>query len=145
MECPRNSGQEPELFIAYAAESLPPATSRALERHMAVCAECRRTAEDQRRVWSALDSWEPEFISSDFDRRVYARIAAEDQRPVRHASWALRPALPVAAICAVVLAGYLLREPAVPQNPSPRVDMEQVERALDDIDMLNKMGVASQD
>lgn len=145
MECPRNSGQEPELFIAYAAESLPPATSRALERHMAVCAECRRTAEDQRRVWSALDSWEPEFISGDFDRKVYARIAAEGQRSVRHANWALRPALPIAAVCAVVLAGYLLREPAVPQNPSPRVDMEQVERALDDIDMLNKMGVASQD
>jgi hypothetical protein len=96
-------------------------------------------------VWSALDSWEPEFISGDFDRKVYARIAAEGQRSVRRANWALRPALPIAAACAVVLAGYLLREPAVPQNPSPRVDMEQVERALDDIDMLNKMGVASQD
>jgi hypothetical protein len=150
MECPIQSGQGPELFIAYAAQTLPPATSLALERHLSSCDECCRLAEAQKLVWSALDAWEPQHISSDFDRKLYARIAAEERRPWYYRiieNWSLRPAIPVAAACVVVLAGYLLRETPPTPNPEPRiavenrVDIEQLERALDDIDMLNQMGV----
>jgi anti-sigma factor RsiW len=145
MECPTKSGKGPELFIAYAAQTLPPATLAALERHCGECAECREAAEAQRRVWAALDAFEPEYISSSFDRKLYARIAEEDQRRGIH--WSPRPAIPVAAACAFVLAGYLFRTPSAPPPPDPRaavesrVDIEQVERALDDIDMLQQMGV----
>ena len=151
MECPTKSGQGSELFLAHAAQTLPAATSTALERHLSVCPECRRTADEQKLVWSALDSWEPQYISNDFDRKLYARIAAEEQQPwhrrILKMNWPFRPAIPIAAACAVVLAGYLFNQPGTPANPEPRiaienrVDMEQVERALDDIEMLNQMGV----
>jgi hypothetical protein len=110
------------------------------------CRECRESAAAQQAVWSALDSWEPERISTSFDEAVYARIAAEGTQPLTR--WPLRQAVPVAAACVAVLAGYLLREPAQQPVREPavavenRVDMEQVERALDDIDMLRQMGVA---
>ena len=151
MECPTKSGEGPELFIAYAAQTLSAKTEAALERHCKVCTACRECAAAQKLLWSALDAWEPERISAGFDGQLYARIAAEDQRlwPRRIASgdWSLRPAIPVAAACAVLLAGYFLRAPVAEPSPQPRVtvdnrvDMEQVERALDDIDMLHQMGV----
>lgn len=155
MECPTKTGQGPDLFLAYVAGNLPSAARLALERHFRVCPGCRGLVEAQQQVWSALDSWEPQHISTDFNRKLYARIAAEDARPwyrrVRSLNWSLRPALPVAAACAVVFAGYLLREPLTAPDTSPRIavehriDMEQVERALDDIEMLKQMGVGTPD
>jgi hypothetical protein len=99
----------------------------------------------QQRVWSELDAWQPGKISADFDRDLYARITAEDRRRTR---LPLRSVIPVAAACAALLAGYLLRPPSTPRRHTEpavaienRIDMEQVERALDDIDMLRQMGV----
>jgi anti-sigma factor RsiW len=151
MECPTKSGEGPELFITYAAGALPPPTEAALERHLMACPECRRVADAQKLVWATLDSWEPQYISTDFDRKLYARIAAEERKPwyhrLPHLNGSFRPTVAVAAACAIVLTGYLLREPSTESSPEPRaaienrVDIEQVERALDDIDMLNAMGV----
>lgn len=162
MNCPIRTGRGAEAFIAYGAGTLPPDARASLEVHMQGCADCRRMAEAQTSVWSALDVLEPAatfpgFDQQRFDQKLYARIAADDQRPwYRRAfdfnlNWSLRPAMPVAAACTAVIAAFLLRAPLVDHTPvaipssaiaSKSVDLEQVERALDDIDMLKQLGVA---
>ena len=161
MQCPVKSSEGVEVFMGYGARILPPGTEAALERHMLTCDDCRRMADAQRSVWSALDAWEPLPVSPDFNEKLYARLAAESRRPWYrsafhglfnsgwfnfHGTWSFRPAMPVGAACATLIAAFLLRGPVPDRKPDfsaqqNRVDLEQVERALDDIDMLKQLGV----
>jgi hypothetical protein len=56
----------------------------------------------------------------------------------------LRALLPVAA-CAAIAALLLLRQPgSIPAPaPQPALQIEQVQHALDDMDVLNQLGVAA--
>ena len=155
MNCPLKTGEGTEVFVSYSARTLPAETEEALREHLKTCPDCRRTAEAQCAVWSALDAWRPAAVSSNFDEKLYARIAAEEQkrgwRRVLDNSlsmdWSWKPAMPVAAACAALLAAFLLKSPAPQPQPQvsvqPKVDIEQVERALDDIDMLKQLGLAA--
>jgi hypothetical protein len=55
----------------------------------------------------------------------------------------LRPALPLAAVFVLVMAGVLVRAPeqleVEPQARMDLVEIEQVERALEDLDMLKQL------
>ena len=149
--CPLENEKAAELILAYGAQTLDPDQSAAFDRHMLLCTSCREAAAAQRGVWSALDAWQPDPISSNFDENLYRRILTEERRPwwqrLFRANWSLRPAMPVAAACGVLMAVFLLRSPdpvpAPPSSTQPKVRIEQVERALDDIDMLEKLGVES--
>ena len=60
-------------------------------------------------------------------------------------SW--RPAVPVGVACAALVAAFLLKNPTLlpemqPQ-PQPKIEIEQVEHALDDMDMLKQLGLES--
>ena len=151
MQCPFENGNGAELIVAYGARTLAPAEEAAFENHMSSCARCREMAAAQRVVWSALDEWTPEPISANFDERLYQRIAAEEQgswwQRLLHANWSWRPAVPVAAACAVMIAVFLIERPAhtslTKSQSQPEVRIEQVQRALDDIEMLKQLGVAS--
>jgi hypothetical protein len=60
-------------------------------------------------------------------------------------SWSWRPLIPVAAACTVLLFAFLLKEEdhAIapgPGQPPVRIE-QQVEHALDDMDMLKQIGV----
>jgi hypothetical protein len=146
-----------DLLVAYSAGRLAPRVEYAVRAHLAECADCRMVASAQAEVWSVLDSWEPLPVSADFNRKVYARIAQEDQsqwwirasRAVSRFDWSLRPAMPVAAACAALLVAFLLNSPFVhdgqPKSAvvESRVDIEKLERALDDIDMLKQVGVVT--
>jgi anti-sigma-K factor RskA len=149
MQCPVDY----EMVVSYAAGALSAAEEAALDQHLETCAECRRVVDAQRAVWSALDAWTPAPVSPDFDQKLYRRIAAEEQAGWRTrilrtwpgAHWSWRPAMPLGAACAALIAVFLLQQPA-PQHASPvqstqKVDIEQVERALDDLDMLKQLGV----
>lgn len=148
-ECPIEDGKGAELILAYAARTLDPQMELAFEEHMRICEDCRRMAAAQREVWSALDSWTPAPVSQDFDEKLFRRIAEEEQstwwRRLWGASWSWRPAMPVAAACAVLAAIVLLRNPAPSPAPvvpvQPKVQIEQVEHALDDMDLLRNIGV----
>lgn len=152
MDCPlehRNS----ELLVAYAAGELDVESARALERHLDGCAACDSLAAEQAAVWKALDAWEAPPVSLDFDQRLDRRVRAE----VRFSWWErlwrpLRPvpiwqALPLAAAaCMLLIGGLILRfpgkvGPAAPRAETVRVD--QVERTLDDLELLRQFGVAS--
>jgi anti-sigma factor RsiW len=149
--CPYENGNGAEVILAYGARTLPPDEAAAFERHLPVCASCRELAAAQQAVWSALDAWKPEPISSNFDEKLYQRILTEEQSPwwqrLFRANWSLRPAMPVAAACGVLIAAFLLRNPqptlAPPSGSQPNIRIEQVERALDDIDMLKQLAVES--
>lgn len=149
MDCPQMAGDGIELIIAYAARTLDPETESALERHLEICPSCREMAARQKTVWSALDELAPQPVSSNFNEKLYQRIAQEKQsgwwRRWARLQWSWGPAIPVAAACAVLFAAFLLKDsatnPALETPLQPKVQIEQVERALDDMDMLKQVGV----
>src|SRR5262249_27811311 len=113
---------------------------------------CREFRDGQRALWEALDQWEARPISPDFDRRLYRKIEEQEQL----AWWSrafrslrpmfVRPTLPLAATaCLVLVAGFLIDGPAR-VNPVAdsqiRGEVEQVERTLDDLDMLRQFNLA---
>ena len=83
MNCPIETKDNAELLLAYCARKLDPETQTILERHVAVCPACREFQAGQQAVWQALDAWEAMPVSTDFDRRLYRRIEADQA----HASW----------------------------------------------------------
>ena len=145
MNCPMEARQGSELLLEYTAGRLEAGAATALEAHLESCARCREFARRQRTVWQALEAWEAEPGSMDFDRRLFARI---QQAP---ASWwarltgqVMHHAVPVAAAAGImILAGLALQRPAVmpvePPQGSAQVETlgpEQVQSALDDMEML---------
>ena len=158
MRCPIETEENAEILLAYCARRLDPETNAALERHMAVCPSCRSFRDGQRSVWAALDSWEAEPISPDFDRKLYQRIEREGG-----ASWwqrlaspfqpmLIRQGLPLAAAaCLLVMAGMIVQRPQEPVAAmhtvvrAETVPAEQVERTLDDIELLRDFTAATRE
>jgi anti-sigma factor RsiW len=174
MQCPIQK-ENAEVLLDYCARKLNPETTALLNRHMESCAECRAFAAAQMSVWEALDAWEPEPVSAAFDRKLYARIEEREaqkgwlghmwgriSQPAMFTPFGWRPAMPIAAACLTLVAAFVL---SVPGDKSAReiyvdntrdngrvevVDVEQVERTLDDIEMLKQLnppvkGVAASD
>ncbi len=149
MECPQKSGHGSALFLSYTAGTLEPAKQIELERHLPICEACRKTAADQKAVWDDLDAWRPAAISEDFNARLYRRISEEDAAPawrkLLRLPWGslVRPAVPIAAACAALAVAFLVKDPLMRHNsPSTlpqKISIEQVERALDDMDMLKQL------
>jgi anti-sigma factor RsiW len=148
MQCPQTNG-DAELIIAYAARTLDRDTEIAFERHLQSCGTCRRLAAQQSAVWSALDELRPVPVSGNFDVRLQQRIVQEQQmgwwRRLLRADWSWGPAMPVAAAGAVLIVAFLVKDsgPSAPpqQQVQPQLQIEQVESALDDMDMLKQVGV----
>jgi len=149
-DCPLTNGNSAELIVGYGARTLAPEMEMAFERHLLTCEACRELASAQRELWSALDAWTPVPVSANFDEKLYQRIRMEEQgkwwQRLLWANWSWRPAMPVAAACAALIAAFVLKSPTpgpVPELTQPKVQIQQVERALDDIDMLDKLGFAN--
>jgi anti-sigma factor RsiW len=137
--------QGSELLLEYTAGRLEPQAVAALEAHIESCPRCREFAQSQEVVWQALEAWEVEPVSMDFDRRLFARI--ENTPPswwTRLTGQVMHHAVPVAAAAGVmILAGLMLERPSVmpvePPRESAQVETlgpEQVQSALDDMEML---------
>ncbi len=154
--CPTKNNANTELLLAYCAGRLRGAAALELERHIAGCHDCAEFRNAQSSVWNALDAWEAPAASPDFNRRLYARIAAAETAPW-YTRWLeslrpvfARPAFPLAAVAVVVVAGFVIDHPSFISSPhaakptavnvsgvTPR-EAEQVERTLDDLDMLRQ-------
>jgi len=155
MDCPIKMRQNWEWLLDYAAGRLDRERAALVARHLDGCPDCARFVEGQRMVWNALSQWEAEPLSADFDRRLYRAI--DRARPV---SWLdrvfaplqplWRPAVPLAAACVLIVAGLLLHAPqavmrSVDSRPrAEKVEVEQVERTLDDIEMLRELPLTPQ-
>jgi hypothetical protein len=155
MRCPIETQENAELLLSYSARRLNPDSTAILEAHMELCPACREFRDGQRALWEALDQWEARPASPDFDRRLYRKIEEHEQQ----GWWArvfgsmrpmmLRPALPLAAMaCLVLVAGFIIDEPGKMLVPSAEVpqavhEVEQVERTLDDLEMLRQFNLVA--
>jgi anti-sigma factor RsiW len=152
MTCLQNDPQGAEILMDYCAGMLDAASTAQWEAHFQNCAACNQAAEAQRKVWQALDEWKPEEVSLDFDQRLYARITTESRERWWRPSLR-KPLIPAIAAAAMLILALLPHAPKTrvpPPNPTPqvvvagqRIDLRQVEQALDDMDMLTPMGQSS--
>jgi hypothetical protein len=150
MECPINK-KGAEIVIDYCAGALDERVNADFEKHLIDCVPCSRLVDAQREVWETLDHWTPPQVSQNFDAKLYAKIAQENSSPawlrairrffqpaVPIAAW--KPAVSLAAACAMLAVGLVVRTPHAadngPQMRVEHVDLEQVQSALDDLDVL---------
>jgi anti-sigma factor RsiW len=149
MYCPLGSAEGAELIIGYVAQTLEAEADSDFQRHLGTCAKCREAVAAQEAVWSALDAWHPIPVSPDFERKLFRRIAEEEPvrlwQSLRWPHWWWRPAMPVVAACALLAGAFLLQHPAPKiaeeAQAQPKLEIEQVEHALDDMDLLRQLGV----
>ncbi|MEZ5402221.1 MAG: zf-HC2 domain-containing protein [Bryobacteraceae bacterium] len=157
--CPLQDPEFASILLEYCDRVLAPETAKTLEAHFEVCSACREAVEAQRAVWTALDEFKPEHVGGDFDKAVLARVEGE-ARSARRMPWSRMlafprlpagPAIPMAAAALVLMAVALFR-PGVPGETEDGarflksdlvVDVEQVDRSLDDMEMLRQLGLAS--
>lgn len=145
-------------IIAYCAGRLTTQQKAAFSQHLDSCATCRAAADAQAQVWSALDAWITPPLAADFDARLYAKIDAYERQSWGRrmfenlsGTWSFKPAMPIAVACSFLVAAFLFDSPApkhssrasVQQELETKIDVQQVERALDDLDMLNQLGAGS--
>jgi anti-sigma factor RsiW len=149
MESGGNAGH----LLDYAAGKLKADARAQVEQHIEACLACREFIGAQQAVWQALEDWDPAEVSLDFDRRLYTRIEQDVSSWARWWTHLMRPlnpllrhSVPIAATAGVVImAGLLMNRPAaVPAAPAPQsaqveaLQPEQVESALDDMEMLRE-------
>jgi len=154
------TAESAEVLFAYVDGTLEPARAASLARHAAACEPCRKLIEGQQAMWAVLDSWEPPEISPDFNRKMHAAVAAEaEQRSWRR--WlgnlvnALTPhkLLVPAGVLALVLGTVVLTQmprhntvpapdSAVEQKAGIESEQKQIERTLDDLDVLTTLDAA---
>jgi anti-sigma factor RsiW len=147
VECPAKSREGTEVLMDHCAGMLEAEVAAAVERHIEQCVACREFCQAQARVWSALDVWDAEPVSESFDARLLERI--EERQRGSLWQWIWRPALPVAAVAIVIVAVFLMRVPNGANTPVAGknvdvVDVDQVEKTLDDLDMLRQLYAAPQ-
>lgn len=154
MECPVRERRNTDLLLDYCAERLDRQTAADLAGHIASCPACEEWIRGQKQVWEALDAWEEVPVSDGFDRKLYERIACEEDRK----PWwrAFRPARrPVtASALSLALASLLGLAILLVERPKPPVaspagaarvetlDADRIEKALDDVEMLRELDVA---
>jgi len=154
MKCPLQT-RETAGLLAYSTRQEE--ASAEWQEHMESCSACRAFLTGQQAVWQALDAWEAPPVSPDFDRVMQRRIENECREPeswwirLLHPSSALlRRGLSLAAAAVVlVVAGLMLDRPSthpVSDRRPPQIESlqpEQVEHALDDLQMLSDFSSAT--
>jgi len=146
MTCLRENLNGADLLIGYLEGTLSASERAELDQHAAECAACRELLAAQ----SLLDDPVPE-VSADFDTRLYARIRQSDARRQWWRRFVWRPAVPLAAVAAMAAVLLMVRAPG-PDRPSDqpkqatvdRAEIEQLEQALDDLELLMPVNAAKE-
>ncbi len=145
-----------ERLLDYVSGSLASDDAALFEKHLETCSACSEFVTGQQAVWASLDLFEPAPVSAAFDRRLYERIAqtswwdrlvASVSTPFRVPAF-LRQGLPLMAGAAVLATAVIVwqRPATVPATPQPAalsaeaetLQPEQLQRALDDMEMLRE-------
>jgi anti-sigma factor RsiW len=146
MDCPIRSHENTDWLLDYSAGRLNREHAALMARHVETCQECARFVEGQQRVWNALSQWEVDPVSAGFDRRLYRAIDAQPvswkERLFRPLQPLWRPVIPLAAACLLIAVGVVLHAPQATIRPAAsveKIEAEQVERTLDDMQMLREL------
>ena len=163
MNCPLHVNDGAEILLDYCTQRMDPDRAADFRLHVAACVDCKQVVEAQEAVWSALDSFESLPVSLDFDRKLWAKIDAEEALPWWQRVWTRvtggpalgwpsylfnwKPMLVATTACAAIAGVMLITTPPVPStdltvdSQQSQKLMEKVESALDDVDLLNQVGV----
>lgn len=124
---------------------------RELMAYLKSSPECRALYEQQQALWETLDEWQPGEPSPDFDRRLFERIEGLGARRSWLSGWLggafgnLRPSFALGVAALVLAAATVLQQPsptdgsaktAGVMNSEDAEYLEQIDRELDDIEML---------
>lgn len=123
-----------------------------VETHLWGCPACSQVYLEQQALWRRLDAWEAPDISPGFDRRLFARIGRRIAEPGAALDWLMRlfrplqPSFATALACMLVVAAVVVEKGRVVPAPTStsvaihateRDDPQQIQLALDDIQMLS--------
>ncbi len=152
MKCPLWHEDSADVLLDYSAGRLDKARAAALERHIETCDACAVFGVQQSALWSALDEWEPEPVSMDFNRRMWQKIDRLEAEPwyrrladsLRLGAW--KPVIPLAAAVVLVATAFVMDHSGnIPVSPGVReandvsiTEVDQVERTLDDVQLLKQ-------
>jgi len=140
MRCPLGLDERGELVVGYTARTLDVRARSAFEKHLKSCRACTEALAEQQSLWDALDGWRVSPVSVDFDGVLRSRIALEGRLwwpwPARNA---VVPVIAAGVVLSVVF--WLNPRPATqvvtPSSAPPQI--EKLEHALDDMDMLGQL------
>lgn len=144
MICLKDNTQGAEILVDYCAGALDAIRAAELEAHIHECAGCRSDVEAQSEAWKALDVWPPIEVSPGFEARLEARITDASHSWWRATQWTRW--LPVSAAAAALAAILLIWNPGSKQptdggdKMDVKIDVQQVQQALDDMDLLMPVG-----
>lgn len=143
--CPMQSAEHAGLLLDFCAQRLTPPRLHLLEAHFEICPDCRKLRDEQRALWTALELWDAEPVSLDFNRRLFQTLdeppPARWRRTLRQwaAAGGWKPAVPALAVAAC----WILFVTPAPPPATPLVDgnanLRQVEVELEDLDMLRQL------
>jgi len=138
-----------DVLLDYVAGSLNAAQAAGFERHAKECSRCDALLASQAAVWRGLDEWKPEPVSAGFNRELWRRIDAEAAPPLWSALRFWKQLAPLVAVLALVVTGYMLDHRAQQAVTAPAAvtvstsEADQLERALDDLQLLETVDTAS--
>lgn len=148
--CPLQADDSGAVLLDFAAGRLQGAAAALIEQHLAICDSCREFVQAQKTIWAALDAWDSIEGSPNFDARLLARL--EDERQPWWRSLATTPtsgwrtAASIAMAGVVIFAALLVRKPGPPvllhDQAALEAEVEQIDQALSDLDMLKQLGIA---
>jgi len=150
-----------DVLLDYTAGCLDPAQAVLFERHADKCARCAELRAAQAAVWRSLDEWKPAPVGGGFNRELWRKIDADAEQAyswrrslaaaTQFGFW--KRAAPLAVAVALVVTGFMLDHSAgrrgTPQTNTPGTvvltasEADQLERALDDIQLLGDVDAAS--
>ncbi len=157
MKCLTENTKGADLLVGYLEGTLDQAERIEMESHAAACPDCRALLA----VDEQLNAFPPPVIPEDFDERVLARIARDEEKEqaVSAGSWwrsfagAFHSrAIATMALVAVAAVAIWIGQPgsssSAGEDPAPKMakadvpvdpEIEQLEQALQDLQLLMPM------
>jgi anti-sigma factor RsiW len=141
MKCPNKLDEQ--ILVEYCSGTLDARRASEVEGHAAQCAECAASIAEQNSVLNVLDDFTVPQVTPEFNARLYARIEQEQRgrwwKQFWHTAW--KPALATVGVGAALVIGLTVNVPQASDAPRKgsveSVDMDQVEHALEDLDLLS--------